>query len=106
VVAALNTVAKWVAKLPLPAAPAASASPTPGPALASPTSASPTAEVQALPARRPARHGTKRQRAQVEAEDLLQAQILGEIEATRPQSQAIEPEPVMGRRKRDKVSRK
>jgi hypothetical protein len=106
VVAALNTVAKWVAKLPLPAAPAASASPTPGPAPASPTPASPTPEVQALPARRPARHGTKRQRAQVEAEDLLQAQILGEIEATRPQSQAIEPEPVMGRRKRVKVSRK
>ena len=72
VVAALNTVAKWVAKLPPPAAP------TPGPA-----PASPTPEVQALPARRPARQGTKRQRAQVEAEDLLQAQILGEIEATR-----------------------
>jgi hypothetical protein len=36
VVAALNTVAKWVAKLPLLAAPAASASPT--------------LEVQALPA--------------------------------------------------------
>ena len=66
VVAALNTVAKWVAKLPLPATPTASASPTPGP-----TPASPTPEVQALPAWRPARHSTKRQRAQVEAEDLL-----------------------------------
>jgi hypothetical protein len=42
----------------------------------------------------------------VEAEDLLQAQILGEIEATRPQSQTIELEPVMGRGKRVKVSKK
>lgn len=52
-VAALNTVAKWVAKLPLLVAPAASASPTPSLALASPTPASPTPasptlEVQAL----------------------------------------------------------
>jgi hypothetical protein len=87
VVAALNTVAKWVAKLPaLAALEPASASPTLKPALASPTPASPTPEIQALPARRPTWQGTKRQRAQVEAEDLLQAQILGEIEATRPQS--------------------
>jgi hypothetical protein len=50
VVAALNTIAKWVAKLPPPAAPAAPAAPTPGPA-----PASPTPEVQALLARRPAR---------------------------------------------------
>jgi hypothetical protein len=88
VVAALNTVAKWVAKLPaLAALEPASASPTlrPAPASptpASPTPASPTPEIQALPARRPTWQGTKRQRAQVEAEDLLQAQILGEIEAT------------------------
>jgi hypothetical protein len=98
VVAALNTVAKWVAKLP-PAAlePVPASSPTPRPALASPTP-----EVEVLPRRRPARQGTKRRQAQVDAEDLLQAQILGEIEAT--QSETIEPEPVLRRGKRVKTS--
>jgi len=44
----------------------------------------------------------------VDAEDLLQAQILGEIEATRSQSQTIEPEPepVMGRGKKVKIGKK
>ena len=106
VVAALNTVTKWVAKLPPPAAPAASASPTPSPAPAlAPALGSQPPEVEALPARRPARQSTKR-RAQVDAEDLLQAQILGEIEATRSQSQTTELEPAMGRGKRVKISRK
>jgi hypothetical protein len=78
-----------VAKLPAlaalePALKPASASPTLRLAPASPTPASLTLEIQALPARRPTWQGTKRQRAQVEAEDLLQAQILSEIEATRP----------------------
>ena len=66
VVAALNTVAKWVAKPPPPAARAplgpaqelASASPTPGPSPA-PAPGSPTLEVAALPVRRPARQSTK-----------------------------------------------
>jgi len=53
------------------------ASPTPGLALASPTP-----EFEALPRQRGPRQGTKRQRRQVDAEDLLQAQILGEIDAT------------------------
>ena len=35
----------------------------------------------------------------------MQTQILCEIEATRSQSQAAEPEPVMGRGKRVKISR-
>ena len=89
-VAALNTVAKWVAKLP-PAAP------EPVPA------SSPTPEVKVLPRRQPARQGTKQRQAQVDAEDLVQAQILGEIEAT--QSQAIELEPVLRRGKRVKTIR-
>ena len=99
VVVALNTVAKWVAKLPLVALePVLASSPTPGPA-----PASPTPEVEVLPRRRPARQGTKRRQAQVDAEDLVQAQILGEIEAT--QSQAIELEPVLRRGKRVKTIR-
>ena len=57
-------------------------------------------EVEVLPRRLPARQGTKRRRTQVDVEDLVQAQILGEIEAI----QAIEP--VMGHGKRVKVSKK
>ena len=101
VVEALDSVAKWVAKLPLapletPALRAAPASPVPelGPA-------SPTPEVEALPPRRGPRQGTKRRQAQVVAsDDAVEAQILGEIEAI----QTVEP--VLGRGKRAKTSRK
>jgi len=47
-----------------------------------------------------ARQGTKRRQAQVDAEDLVQAQILGEIAAI----QLVEP--VLGRGKRVRISRK
>jgi hypothetical protein len=91
VVVALETVAKWVAKLPPPA------SPTPGPAPATPT---PEAEV--LPTRQSVRQGTKRRRVQVDADavEAVEAQILGEIEAI----QTIEP--MLGRGKRTKISKK
>jgi hypothetical protein len=89
VVTALETVAKWVAKLLPPA------SPTPRPA-----PPSPTPEVEALPARRPARDSTKRRQAQVDVDDLVQAQILGEIDTI----QSIEP--ALGRGKRVKISKK
>ena len=76
----------------------------PGPALASltpgPALALPTLEFEALPRQRGPRQGTKQQRQQVDAEDLLQAQILGEIDAT--QSQTIDLEPVLRRGKRVK----
>jgi hypothetical protein len=65
VVAALSTVAQWVANLPL-AAPESPPTPRPAPA-------SPTPEVEVLPRRRPARQGTKRRQAQVDAENLVQA---------------------------------
>jgi hypothetical protein len=85
VVVALETVAKWVAKLPPPA--------------------SPTPKVEVLPTRQSARQGTKRRWVQVDADavdavDAVEAQILGEIEAI----QTIEP--MLGRRKRTKISRK
>jgi hypothetical protein len=64
VVVALNTVAKWVAKLP-PAALELALEPAPA--------SSPTPEAEVLPQRRPARQGTKRRQAQVDAEDLVQA---------------------------------
>jgi hypothetical protein len=62
VVVALETVAKWVAKLPPPA------SPTPRPAPATPT---PEAEV--LPTRHSVRQGTKRRRVQVDAVEAVEA---------------------------------
>jgi hypothetical protein len=76
----LDTVAKWVAKLllvaPEPALELAPvSSPTPRLALAL------TLEVEVLPRQRLARQSTKRRQAQVNAEDLVQAKILGEIEA-------------------------
>jgi hypothetical protein len=98
VVEALETVAKWVAKLPplaIPAPRAASISPVPGPVLASPTP-----EVEVIPRRRGPKQGTKRGRRQMEVEDQVQAQILGEIEAI----QLVEP--VLGRGKRVRISKK
>lgn len=62
VVKALDTVAKWVAKLP-------------------PVEVSPALEVEAIPRhQRPQRQGTKR-RAGAAQIDLVEAQILGEFEA-------------------------
>jgi hypothetical protein len=101
VVEALDSVAKWVAKLPLvplatPAPRAAPASPVPELALASPTP-----DAEALPPRRGPRQGTKRRQAQVvDSESGVQAQILSEIEAI----QTVEP--VLGRDKRAKRSTK
>jgi hypothetical protein len=107
VVEALNAVAKWVAKLP-----ALAPAPAPAPALALPLTSliagpssalgSPIPEVEALLARQPTRQGTRRQRALVDVEDQdqVQAQILGEVEAIHPI------EPAMGRGKRVKISRK
>jgi hypothetical protein len=69
VVEALDSVAKWVAKLPPapPATPALRATPAlPVPELAP---ASPTPEVEALPPQRGPRQGTKRRQAQVVASD-------------------------------------
>ena len=111
VVEALKTVAKWVAKLPpalltTPALQAALVSPVPGsPALGSPAPGSLALEVQVILRRsfregRGARQGTKRRQTHVNAEDLVQAQILGEIEAI----QLVEP--VLGRGKRVRISRK
>jgi hypothetical protein len=75
VVTALSTVAEWVAQLPGPA-----------PAVLEPelSPLSPSPEVEVLPAWRPTKQGTKRSQAQVNTEDLLQAQILGEIAAVVP----------------------
>jgi hypothetical protein len=94
VVEVLETVAKWIAKLPpaplaTPALQAALALPVPGlrarpapgsPALGSLALGSPAPEVQVIPRRgfregRGPRQGTKRRQAQVNAEDLVQAQI-------------------------------
>jgi hypothetical protein len=83
VAAALNTVAEWVAKLP-----ALAVLEPELPLL------SPTPEVEVLPARRPTQ-GNKRRRVQVDSEDLLQAQILGEMAAT---------EPTLGQGKRVRIS--
>jgi hypothetical protein len=75
VVTALSTVAKWVAQLL-------------GPALAVPEPEllplSPSSEVEVLPAWRLTKQRTKQSQVQVNTEDLLQAQILGEIAAVRP----------------------
>ena len=71
-VEALNAVAKWVAKLPAPAlAPAPAPALPPASPIAGPSSAlgSPIPEVDALPARRPTRQGTRRRRALVDVED-------------------------------------
>jgi hypothetical protein len=82
------------------------ARPVPGsPVLGSPALGSPAPEVQVIPRRgfregRSPRQGTKRRQAQVDAEDLVQAQILGEIAAI----QLVEP--VLGRGKRVRISRK
>jgi hypothetical protein len=77
VVTALSTVAKSVAQLP-----------GPSPAVLEPESELspllPSPEVDALSARRLTKQGTKRSQAQVNTEDLLQAQILGEIAAVGP----------------------
>jgi hypothetical protein len=58
--------------------------------------------IEALPARRPTRQGTRRRQALVDVEDQdqVQAQILGEVEAIHPIELA------MGRGKRVKISRK
>ena len=103
VLEALETVAKWVAKLPL--APLETPAPRAAPASLVPElgPASPTPEVEALPPRRGPRQGTKRRQAQaqvVASDDAVEAQILGEIEAI----QTVEP--VLGRGKRAKTSRK
>jgi hypothetical protein len=81
------------------------ATPAPQAAPASPVlklaPASPTLEAEALPPRRGLRQGTKRRQAQVvESDSGVEAQILGEIEAI----QTVEP--VLGRGKRVKRSRK
>ena len=80
-----------MAKLPPPALP----TPEPAPATPSP-------EVEVLPTRRSVRQGTKRQQVQADTDtvDTVEAQILGEIEAI----QTIEP--MLGRGKRTKISRK
>jgi hypothetical protein len=87
VVEALNSVAFWVAKLP-----AQGPAPGPIPGLAP--------ELEVLHRQRGPRQGTKRRQAQVDAEDLLQAQILGENVAIRLV------EPVLGRGKRVKITKK
>ena len=84
---ALETVAKWVAKLP------ENQHPNPAPA-------SPSPKVEPFPVWQPAKRGTKRRRAEVDAEDAVGAQIMGEIEAIQAS------EPVLGRGKRVKISRK
>jgi hypothetical protein len=73
--------------------------PAPGPA-----PASPTLEFEALPWQRGPKQGTKQQRRQVDAEELLQVQILGEIDAT--YSQTIDLEQGLRRGKRVKKSTK
>jgi hypothetical protein len=101
VVKALDSVAKWVAKLLLvllatPALQAAPAFPVPKLALASPT-----LKAEALPLWQGLRQSTKRRQAQVvELDSGVEAQILGEIEAI----QTVEP--VLGRGKRVNRSRK
>jgi hypothetical protein len=77
VVDALETVAKWVARLP--------------------ALVLPVLEVEALPAQQTARRGTKRRITQVHTEDLLQAQIIGETAPVAPE---------LGRGKRVRISRR
>ena len=107
-VEALNSVAFWVAKLPAPGpalgpvprpASEPALEPVPGPA-SEPASVSLAPELEVLHRRRGPKQGTKRRQAQVDAEDLLQAQILGENVAIRPV------EPVLGRGKRVKITKK
>jgi hypothetical protein len=88
VVTALSTVAEWVAKLPGPAPAVLEPEPELSPL-------SPSPEVEVLLARRPTKQGTKRSQAQVNTEDLLQAQILGEMAAV---------EPTLGRGKRVRIN--
>ena len=95
-VEALNSVAFWVAKLP---APGPALGPVPGPAL-EPASVSLALELEVLHYQRGPKQGTKRRQAQVDAKDLLQAQILSENVAIRPV------EPVLGHRKRVKITKK
>jgi hypothetical protein len=89
------------APLATPTLQAAPGSPAPG----SPASGSPAPEVQVIPRRgfregRGPKQGTKRRQVQVNAEDLVQAQIQGEIAAI----QLVEP--VLGHGKRVRISRK
>jgi hypothetical protein len=109
VVEVLVIVAKWVAKLPpvllaTPALQAALALPVPS-LRARPAPGSPAPKVQIIPRQgfkegRGLRQGTKQCQAQVDVEDLVQAQILGEIAAI----QLVEP--VLGRGKRVRISKK
>jgi hypothetical protein len=90
---------------PVPGSPALGSPALGSPAPGSPALGSPALEVQVIPRRsfregRGPRQGTKRRQAHVNAEDLVQAQILGEIEAI----QLVEP--VLGRGKRVRISRK
>jgi hypothetical protein len=85
VLKALGTVAKWVAKLP--------ENQHPDPAL-------PIPEVEPFPIQQPAKRGAKQRQAEVDAEDAVDARIIGEIETIRAS------EPVLGRGKRVKISRK
>jgi hypothetical protein len=95
VMEALNTVVLWVAKLPLVAIlPAALASPDPV------ARVSPTPEVEVIRQRQGPKQGIKHRRTQVDAEDLLQVQILGEIAAIETVELAL------GRGKRVRISRK
>jgi hypothetical protein len=101
VVKALDSVAKWVAKL--PPAPPATLAPRVAPASLVPelAPASPTPEVEALPPRRGPRQGTNRRQAQVVAsDDAVEAHILCEIEAIQTA------EPVLGCEERVKRRRK
>ena len=61
---------------------------------------SPTPEVEAIRRRRGPKQGIKRRRTQVDAEDLLQVQILGKIAAIETV------EPALGRGKRVRISKK
>jgi hypothetical protein len=85
VVAALDTVIKWVAKLP-PASPA-------------PRLALPSLELKILPQLQGLRQGTKQRQAQVDTSDAVEAQIQGEIGVSQSQIELA-----IGRKKRVKAS--
>jgi hypothetical protein len=87
VVAALDTVAKWVAKLPLGARVIVSPVPASPVHAESSVLGSASPEIEAIP-RRQSQRGTKRQAVQI---DPVEAQIIGEIEAIQA------PEPVVER---------